>query len=59
MGNLDGNNSLRIVTLSFADQISFGIVHDKSAQGVERLDGGIRDALAGLQGREAVPDAQP
>jgi WS/DGAT/MGAT family acyltransferase len=60
MGNLDGRNSLRVVTLSFADQISFGIVHDKSAEGVERIGAGIREALGGLQGRDAelAPDAR-
>lgn len=48
MGNLRGESSLRVVTLSFGDQVSFGIVYDRSAEGIDRLAAGIRETLTEL-----------
>jgi diacylglycerol O-acyltransferase len=49
IGNLRGLSSLRVVTLSFEDQVSIGIVYDRSMTAVHELSAGITNTLATLR----------
>lgn len=45
VGNLRGASALRVVAASFGDQVSFGIVYDRTAIPIEKLKAGILETL--------------
>ena len=49
IGNLRGFSSLRVVTLSFEDLVSIGIVYDRSMTAIHELSAGILETLETLK----------
>jgi diacylglycerol O-acyltransferase / wax synthase len=49
LGNLRGLSSLRVVTLSFEDQVSMGIVYDRAVTAIHKLTRGITETLETLR----------